>query len=205
MPSFRRFFLTVSAVLLMFFILLPGGGSAQDGDAERNDDHAALRELASSITKAINEKDLDKLVSYLATPFVYTASDQTAIISREKFETFYDDLFTVPEAPLKDLHVSVQASSETAFLSDTVGTCHGTAVENYTLTNGDKVSLDARWTATVVKEGDVWKLAAVHVGVNFLENAVLDAVKDRLPRLSIISAIAGLVIGLVIGWSLKKR
>jgi hypothetical protein len=62
----------------------------------------------------------------------------------------------------------------THFTADNAGYCYGRGVDTYTLKNGQVVRIRNRWTGVVGKEGGEWKVCAVHVGVNFLDNPLLD-------------------------------
>ncbi|MDA1044332.1 MAG: nuclear transport factor 2 family protein [Verrucomicrobia bacterium] len=177
---------------------------AQGQDLAREQDHEALRQLTAALTQAINAKDLDALAAHLSSNFVYTASDQTTVTSRAEFDAFYARLFTAPDAPLKDLQIEVSPAAKTTFLSETVGVCYGTVLERYTLADGKDLSLHAHWTATLAMETDGWKLAAVHIGVNFLENPVMAAAKNGAKMVLLGCGVLGLAVGFFVGRARKS-
>jgi len=74
------------------------------------------------------------------------------------------------------------------------------------LADGRPYELLTRWTATVVKEEDGrWRLRAIHIGTNFLNNPILDEAENALGVAIGIGLAAGLVIGCTIGWFLGRR
>ena len=58
--------------------------------------------------------------------------------------------------------------------------------------------MTVRWTATVIKEGDAWKVAAVHVGVDPLDNPILSGAVSLWKKVSIGALLGGLALGFVL-------
>jgi ketosteroid isomerase-like protein len=143
--------------------------------ANRDADHAALRGLLAKAVKAIEARDMDGLKGCFAQPFVFTAIDQTVITSIEQLRAFNDKVFAGKDAPMKKIEIKPEADALTKFLSDNVGYCVGKSTETYTMKDDRAFTMANRWTATVVKEGGEWKIAAVHAGVNFMDNPILTA------------------------------
>jgi hypothetical protein len=76
------------------------------------------------------------------------------------------------------------------------GLVYGSGIENYQLTDGRKLDMKTRWTATVVKEADgKWRILALHIGANFYDNPIFAAVKESTKYY----AAGGLAIGLMLG------
>jgi hypothetical protein len=66
---------------------------------------------------------------------------------------------------------------------------------------GKTYELKSRWTATLVKVDGKWLLAAYHISMNVLDNAILSAAKSGL----YLAAGIALVIGVLIGRIIFKR
>ena len=141
---------------------------------DREADHAALRVLLAEATKAFNSQDLEKLFSFFAKEFVFTAVDQTAITDLASAKRHYDRMLRQPDSKITSVTVEPSADVLTRFTGEASGYCYGKTRDTYTVrSTGRKVVVDGRWTAVVVKEGDRWKVAALHTGVNFIDNPVL--------------------------------
>lgn len=158
---------------LLLSLLLPVLLQAQAPAPDREADHQALRELLKKAVDAINAQNVPGLQGCFAKEFVFTSPDQMVITSGEELQAYYERFFTNAEAPITKMQTEVQADILTRFTAANAGYCYGTSLDIYTLKNGRQVKINSRWTAVVVKENDAWKVAAVHVGVNFLDNPVM--------------------------------
>ena len=66
--------------------------------------------------------------------------------------------------------------------------------------------MKTRWTATVIKDTDgKWRILALHIGTNFLDNPLLTEVEDAVKSYMIRGAIGGVVVGLILGFLLGRR
>jgi hypothetical protein len=119
---------------------------------------------------------------------------------------YYAKMMTGPEKVVEQVTVNFLADELTIlYQSDTMGVCYGKTQDHYVLTDGTKLDLSARWTATFVKENGKWLVAAFHYSTNMFDNPVLDRIKKFLPLLAIGGGGCGLVLGLLFGRQLGKR
>ncbi|MCX7010850.1 MAG: nuclear transport factor 2 family protein [Kiritimatiellaeota bacterium] len=149
-------------------------GAAWAADAHAAD-HEALRALMKTAATAINTQDVKILEACLAKNFVFTTVDQTALTNRAGVAAYYDRMFRAAEAPLSKMEIKPQADILTQFIAPDAGYCYGSSVESYTLKDGKIFTFHTRWTALVIREDGQWKAAALHAGINFLDNPVLEA------------------------------
>jgi len=159
-------------------LVLTASGFARAADSpstpDREADHAALRTLLSDATKAFNGQDLDKMFTYFAKDFVFTAVDQTVITDLASAKRYYDRTLRHPDSKITSVTVEPSADVLTRFTGEASGYCYGKTRDIYTLMGTSrKVATEGRWTAVVVKENGVWKVAAIHIGVNFIDNPVI--------------------------------
>ena len=179
--------------LALGLALAAGAAAAEDRAA----DHDALRALAARVTAAINAQDFDTLQGLFTTPFAFTTSEQKTVTTAAELEAYYQRLFLDTDAPLVRLRMQAQPEALTQFVAEDVGYCYGTAEEEYVLRSGRTVQLTSRWTALVVREEGEWKVATVHIGINFLDNPVLARVTDGARRTATVAGAVGLVLGAV--------
>jgi hypothetical protein len=177
---------------------------AQAPDA-READHQALRALLKDVTAAINGQQLDKLSALFAREFCFTTSDQTVITTQEGIKDYYAKLFSVPGAPLTSVTVTPQADVLTQFVGENVGLCRGHSGEKFVLKSGETIDLTSAWTATLIKEDGVWKVAAAHVGVNFLDNPIIAKVTATNGKTALGGAAIGLAVGALVGLFVRRR
>ena len=161
------------ARLVVMAALLAGGAWGQEKDAAREADHQALRALMAKAVNALNKRDVATLTSCLTEPYAFITSDQTLLTNRAELDAYYARIFTGPNALVKDMQTTATPDVPTLFTSSDTGYCYGTAVDTYTLTDGRRVAFQSRWTAVVVRKDGRWLAAAVHTGVNFTDNPLL--------------------------------
>lgn len=162
------------AVVLTAALCWLATGAARAADVHETD-HAALRALLKTVTTAINAQDVKTLEDSLSKNFVFTTVDQTVLTNRAGVTAYYDRMFRAADAPLKKMEIKPQADILTQFIAPDAGYCYGSSVESYTLKEGKIFTFHTRWTAVVIREDGQWKAAALHAGINFLDNPVLMA------------------------------
>lgn len=153
-------------VLLCLFRL---GAAA---DAGRSADHQALRALRDNVQAAFNTGNIQNVRACLASDFTFITSEQTVLTNWTSVATYWDGLFRNDNSPVKGMATKITADVLTQFTGPDTGYCHGTSRDVYTLRNNRKIALKNTWSALLIKEQGEWKVRAVHVGVNFLDNPV---------------------------------
>jgi len=168
--------------------------------------HDELRALNVGITKAMNENDVDGILSFVHSNVVFTTMNGDVARGPQALRDYYAKMMTGPDKVVEKVTVNFLPDDLTIlYQSDTMGVCYGKTQDHYVLTDGTKLDLSARWTATFVKENGKWLVAAFHYSTNMFDNPVLDRIKKFLPALAICGAIIGLVLGILIGRKTVKR
>jgi len=160
---------------VLFLAALPDLRAEPVTAGSREADHEELRELKTKVVAAINGQDLDALASCFTQSFAFTGADQTLVTTAAELKAYYQSVFKETSSLVTSIQTEAEAAALTRFIDKNTGYCYGTSTDIYTVKGGRKVCLENRWTATVVKVDGEWKVAAAHVGVNFLDNPVLEA------------------------------
>ena len=191
----------VFAVILIF---VSSFAAAQDPADDAI--HDELRGLLSGIEAAINEERYGDLAQYFHANARVTTISQEFLASPEAIEPYFDHWFG-EGGYLKKLSMELKADALTEFYADkTVGIVRGSGSEFYELADGRTYPMETRWTATVVKDDDgKWRILALHIGTDFLDNALLSAAVEKAKSYVIRGAVIGLLIGLVLGLLLGRR
>lgn len=190
--------------VVVLFISLASVLAQTAPQPEREADHVALRSLRDKVALAVSNQDIQGLTSSFAKDFVFTTVDQTPITSQEQLKAFYDRMFHSPKALVTAVKTEPKADILTRFIDANTGVCYGSSQETYTMKDGSIVSMNLRWTATVVKENGEWKVAAAHVGTNFLDNPVLSRLASYEKKIAIACGVGGLLVGLLLGVGISK-
>ena len=168
--------------------------------------HQELRGVLSTVQNAINSGNYDAMLPVISENVRATTITQEVMSSRPEVSAYFKHWFG-PGGYLKHLDMNLTADALTELNADkTWGLVRGSGIENYTLADGRKFPMKTRWTAVLVKEADGrWRLRAIHIGTNFLDNPILDAAKQAVYRYTIIGAVAGLLLGLPSGFMFGRR
>ena len=176
-----------------------------EAQADREADHTALRALRDKVVTALDNQDLKALSSCFAKEFAFTTVNQTLITSEQQLKEFFARMFSSKDAIVTAMKTEPKADILTRFTDGNTGICYGSSKDTYTMKSGDVVSMNVRWTAVVVKENGEWKVAAAHVGADFLDNPVLDKVNAYWKRFVFAGAGGALLVGIFIGAVLFRR
>jgi len=176
-----------------------------EAQADREADHTALRALRDKVVTALDNQDLKALSSCFAKEFAFTTVNQTLITSEQQLNEFFARMFSSKDAIVTAMKTEPKADILTRFTDGNTWICYGSSKDTYTMKSGDVVSMNVRWTAVVVKENCEWKVAAAHVGADFLDNPVLDKVNAYWKRIAFAGAGGALLVGIFIGAVLFRR
>lgn len=94
------------------------------------------------------------------------------------------------------MKIKPEADILTVFVNGKIGINRGGSVDTYTLPDGRLVTLNTRWTGTAIKDGETWKVLNAHIGLNAIDNPILDGME----KLKWMWAGGALVLGIVLGF-----
>jgi ketosteroid isomerase-like protein len=137
-------------------------------------DHEQLRQLLIATQEAVNNDRLEELEAHLHEDYVITVMNQQIVTRDRTLTQLFNEWFKKPDAIIKSLKIAPVASVETRIYDGRFGFCYGTSTDSYELADGRSFAFESKWTATMIKQGDQWKLLALHVGVDPIENPLID-------------------------------
>ena len=153
--------------------------------------------VGAAIGLAAIADELPGEIVFLGTPAEERGSGKQFMID--------DGLFEGPGAMFAKIEVRPVADELTRFLDDNSGVVYGTSDDTFHFKDGEVRSMKTRWSATVQKEGDLWKLVDVHFSANVLDNPLLSTAKSYAVKLAVGGLFAGLVIGVLLMALLRRR
>ena len=191
------------SLVLMLTVLLSAPSFADNTGTQA--DHDALRKLKSDAVAAVNNRDYAAMQKFLHQPFMTTLVTQDNFSDVGKLQDYFDGLFTRDTLKMKTVSIAAEADDLSQIYEGTFAVNKGSTKEHYELADGRKFDLDGRWTAVSIKDNDDWKLLAVHLGTNFLDNPVLNAIEKSVFWFGAGGAAGGLLIGFAAGWFFRRR
>jgi ketosteroid isomerase-like protein len=154
----------------------------------------AIRNIFSVFASAINSSDNAKMMSVTKEQAFIIGSNQELVSNKKKVEEYFPKVigtnykferigFTIEPGTMVDM----SNSGDTAKV-------YGRGTEKYKLDNMEH-TVSTRWSATVVKEGEYWKIASFHSGVNFADNSVVQGFEEFGWKIGVAAGLIGLFIG----------
>jgi uncharacterized protein (TIGR02246 family) len=168
--------------------------------------HNELRALRDEFLDAFKIKDIDKMLSLTTNDVVVTVQNAETLRGHDAVRAFHERM-SGGETPQVQL-------TGTEFEVDDLSIIHGgdTAIafgsmdDHFKMKAGMAFDLHSRWTATLVKEGDRWLLAAFQISTNMFDNGV-SRMQTRWASVKSggVALAAGLLLGILGGVWLKRR
>jgi Domain of unknown function (DUF4440) len=158
-------------------------------------DHEELRGLLKLFTEAFNTRKIEPLMPYLHRDFSVTMINQDVVTTPKELNSYLDKQFSAPGAVLKDVRIQPDADIPTVFFEGRFGINRGSSTDTYTLKDGRVFVLKTRWSGTAIKDEGKWKVLNAHIGLNIIDNPILDAME----QLKWIWVAAAAAIGLLVG------
>ncbi|QDE90717.1 DUF4440 domain-containing protein [Myxococcus xanthus] len=190
----------VVALLLAF---LPSAVLAQQPTADAAP-HDALRVLKQEMEDALNAQDIDRLLSHLHPEVSFTTMNNDVRVGKESIRAYYDEMMRGPNRVVDRIQAKFEVDDLTRLYGDT-GIARGSSRDHYVLTDGTDMVIDGRWTCTLVREGDRWRIAAFHYSTNVFDNPLLTRVKHLALAGATVIGLGALVAGAAIGRRLRRH
>jgi len=192
----------VMAVLpLLFLAILPASSQAPPPAPPANIEavHNDLRALRDGLIDAMNKGDIERELTYLEPNVVVTWHNAEVSRGRDGVRAYLNRVLNGPNKFLSAYSASVNVDELTILYNGDTGISFGSALEHMKLTDGQTIDLPARWSATLVKEGDKWLIASLHGSDNLFDNPLLDMTKRLMYWAGGICLVVGLAFGFAIG------
>ena len=192
-----------SYLLVAFFFFAFPAYAAEEPDHAT---HQELRGILATLQRSISDGKYDAMLPILSRDIRATPINQEVLSSHADVSAYFKKWFG-PGGYLKNLEIKLDADALTELSADkTWGLVRGSGLERYVLADGRKYDIKTRWTATVVKESDgKWRLRAIHLGTNFLDNPILAEAESWIKKMAAAGALGGLIVGAVLGFVFGRR
>jgi len=172
------------------------GSAAAQAPPPEDPVHEELRTLRKGLVEAVNAGDLEKLVSFLHRDVVVTWLDGTQSRGHDAVRTYYKSKTEGSGAIVKSFSVDPEVQELSFLYGGDTAIAYGSAVSHFLLRDGRKIDVRGPWTATMVKDGDRWVIAAFHSSVGMFDSPLLRAALRFAYWGIAIAAVIGLLAGI---------
>ena len=155
---------------------------------------AAITRLREGLVDSFNKGDIDRLLTFLDTNAVVTWQNGEVSEGPAAVKAYYERMMkgehpvvSKVSAEPKVLGRHIQGDWEVSW---------GELNDHFILSDGRDLPLNSRFTATVAKRGDDWKISAFHASVNAFSNPIMTL---AVRKIAMVAGIGGIALGVLIG------
>ena len=163
--------------------------------------HNELRALRDGLIDAMNKGDIPRELEYMHPNVVVTWHNAEVSRGRDGVRSYLNRMLSGPNKVVSSYSATVDVDELTILYGGSTGISFGSAIEHFKLNDGRMLDLPARWSATLVKEGDKWLIASLHASDNLFDNPLLAIAK----RTAYWAGGVALVVGLLAGFAIGRR
>lgn len=165
----------------------------------RAGDERAIHDVFASVERAVRERDKTTLIDSATENHLMTSKNGETVVGKAALAAYLDKM--IGYAPsIKSLRSTVEMSPGILFDSDTAVT-HGRSRDHYAFADGLELHLTTFWTATLARDPDRWRIAAIDYSFNMFDNGMLDAAR----RGALVAAAGGALSGFIAGLLFFRR
>lgn len=191
----------------------PGNDSLAALSPEERAAHEELIAFRVGVQDAFNKmgesgkpEDMVALLEYADPDILFTPMTGESFRGRAALLAYFKREFINEGHSLKRMHSEFTADHLSIFLRPDVATNRGTARGTFVFANNSELTVNTRWTATLVKRDGRWKLAAFQFSPSIFDNPVVDAYRKWIYKAAIGAGVAALSIGILVGrWTRRPR
>lgn len=166
-------------------------------DDSRASDREALKKILIQIQNALNTMDMDALMQAMDDEVTISFMTTEVAVGKKQIESYYNKMFADEGAPLTS-HTTIATVDAPAIFHGNTAIAHGKANDTFVLKNGDTHKFDTRWTATVIKNPEDWKVVSISFSVNPFNNIILEEIKKHLRLYTILAFFAGIIATVIL-------
>ncbi len=161
--------------------------------------HNELRALRDGFLDAMNKGDVERELTYLHPNVVVTWHNAEISRGRDGVRTYLDRMLNGPSKVVESFSADLNVDELTILYGGNTGISFGSAVEHFKMAKGGNLDLSARWSATLLKEGDHWLIASLHMSDNLFDNPLLAMARRTVFWAGGIALLVGLAAGFFLG------
>ena len=161
--------------------------------------HDELRALRDGLLDAMSKGDIERELSYFHPNATVTWHNAEVSRGRDGIRKYFERMLTGPDKAVESFKADVEVDELTILFGGDTGISFGSAVEHFKMTDGRTFDLPARWSATLVKDGDKWLIASLHASDNLFDNPLLNMARRAAWWAGGIALLVGLGLGFFLG------
>jgi ketosteroid isomerase-like protein len=169
-----------------------------------DDPTQAIGLLRQELIDLFNKGDLDRLLSHLDPDVVITWQNGEVCRGPAAVRAYYDKMMKGTDRRVEKVSADPKVDDRHVYGDWAVS--WGSMNDHFTLSDGSELAMNSRFTATIARHGEVWKVTSFHASVNAFDNPILGYAAKKAGMWSlVIGVVIGLLIGAVGGILIARR
>jgi uncharacterized protein (TIGR02246 family) len=159
--------------------------------------HKGLRDLKSTMQRALSEMDLNTLLANVTDDVVFTTMNGDVALGREGIRKYFDTMMKGPKRVVSSINANFEADELSHLYGTDLAVAWGSSKDRYEMVVGGTLDVKARWSGTMVRRDGRWLIANFHYSTNMFDNPALDSQR----KIFLIGAlVGGLILAIVAFW-----
>jgi ketosteroid isomerase-like protein len=176
-----------------------------DAPVKEDPAHEELRAVKRGAEEAFNKGDIDGLLDrYVHKDVVATWQNAEVNKGHAGIKDFYTRMMVGSNREVDALQTTITVDELAHLFHDNTATALGNMDQHFKLRDGTEFDLHSRWTATLVRDDNRWKIAAFHVSTNMFDNGVMHTMLRKMYWVGGIGGAVVLLVGVVVGRVTKR-
>ena len=168
--------------------------------------HNELRALRDEFLQGFEKKDIDKMVSHFTDDVVITVQNAETLRGHEEVRAFHERMSGGDKPRVELLNSDFEVDDLSIIHGGDTAIAFGKMDDHFQLRAGMAFDLHSRWTATLVKQAEQWKLATFHISTNMFDNGVSrQQTKWASVKTGGVALAVGILCGVICGVWWKRR
>ncbi len=172
-------------------------------DDPHQEDRLALRNILSEVEKAINAQDIEGIIAQMSPDCTVTWWNAEISRGHDEIRAYYRRMVKDDGRLITKYTTVAKVGAPARFVGSggDVAVADGSMEDEFFPVIRGPFKLSSRWSATIAKSGGQWKIVSLHMSSNVFTNTLI----AELTRALWYAGAAGLSIGLLGGWFLRRR
>jgi ketosteroid isomerase-like protein len=143
------------------------------------------------------------LLKELHPDVLFTAMNNERVHGIDGTKAYYQKMMVGTGRIIKDMSITAEADDlTTLYNGGNTGVVTGTSNADFKLMAGLEFSVPLRWTATLIRADNTWKIAGIHFSANMFDNPLMSASGSLSRWIAILGIPLAFLLGL---WFARRR
>lgn len=151
--------------------------------------------MRDGVLAAIKKGDIEAELAFLHPNVVVTWQNAEVSRGRDGVRAYLNRILNGPDKLVSSYSADLEVDELSILYGGDTALSWGKSREHIGMVKGSSLDYPGRWSATLVKEGDQWLIANLHVSTNIFENPLLGTVKRVMYSATAIAIVIAIALG----------